>query len=434
MLFRSNTVALSANGWANSVALSANGWANTVALSANGWANTVGLSANGWANTVALSANGWANQVATSANSWANTVGASGNAYANVVGLSSNNYAGVMSNASNTYANNTFLKLSGGTLSGDLSITGNLNIVGNTAFVNVTTYKVEDSLIYLADGNYSTDLVEIGFVANYSNGACTTVHTGLFRSPSSKEYYLFQGYDKEPANNYIDPTGNNITNAVLNADLITSNLALGGANAIIWLRSAYGTGNGAFTIANAAFDKANVGGANVANVAPTSPTSGQLWWNKDLGRLYIYYADSNSSQWVEASPSSPTIEGSVITGYINPVYDIANAAFIVANSAYAAQNADYTSSNAAYTVANAAFGKANTALQNTTGTFAGDLTATGLIKSTSAPGFLAQNGTTTGSNAYRIINNNGSFYLGTENSAGTDYNRSEEHTSELQSH
>ena len=49
------------------------------------------------------------------------------------------------------------------------------------------------------------------------------------------------------------------------------------------------------------------------------------------------------------------------------------------------------------------------------------LTSLGSIKSTSSTGFVAQNSTTTGSNALRIINNSGSFYFGTENSAGTDY-------------
>ena len=32
---------------------------------------------------------------------------------------------------------------------------------------------------------------------------------------------------------------------------------------------------------------------------PTDPADGQLWWNTDDGRLYIYY----SSTWVDASPT-----------------------------------------------------------------------------------------------------------------------------------
>ena len=36
---------------------------------------------------------------------------------------------------------------------------------------------------------------------------------------------------------------------------------------------------------------------------PSGPESGQLWWNTNDGRLYIYYQDIDSSQWVPATPS-----------------------------------------------------------------------------------------------------------------------------------
>ena len=46
------------------------------------------------------------------------------------------------------------------------------------------------------------------------------------------------------------------------------------------------------------------GGATVTtdDNAPTSPQDGDLWWKSDEGRLKVYYADPNSSQWVDASP------------------------------------------------------------------------------------------------------------------------------------
>ncbi len=37
---------------------------------------------------------------------------------------------------------------------------------------------------------------------------------------------------------------------------------------------------------------------------PSNPLSGNLWFNSDEGRLYIYYTDSDTSQWVDASPDS----------------------------------------------------------------------------------------------------------------------------------
>ena len=35
-------------------------------------------------------------------------------------------------------------------------------------------------------------------------------------------------------------------------------------------------------------------------------SNGDLWWNTNDGRLYIYYTDGDSSQWVDASPDSET--------------------------------------------------------------------------------------------------------------------------------
>ena len=40
---------------------------------------------------------------------------------------------------------------------------------------------------------------------------------------------------------------------------------------------------------------------SVSDTAPSSPTSGQLWWNSTTNKLYIYYTDANSSQWIQAS-------------------------------------------------------------------------------------------------------------------------------------
>ena len=37
---------------------------------------------------------------------------------------------------------------------------------------------------------------------------------------------------------------------------------------------------------------------------PANPESGNLWFNDEEGRLYIYYVDADSSQWVDASPDS----------------------------------------------------------------------------------------------------------------------------------
>jgi hypothetical protein len=40
----------------------------------------------------------------------------------------------------------------------------------------------------------------------------------------------------------------------------------------------------------------------VQSGAPSSPTAGDLWYHTTLGRLFVYFDDGSSSQWVDASP------------------------------------------------------------------------------------------------------------------------------------
>ena len=50
----------------------------------------------------------------------------------------------------------------------------------------------------------------------------------------------------------------------------------------------------------------NISGGNVSiavtSSAPSGPAVGNLWYNIDLGRTFIYYNDGSSSQWVDAAP------------------------------------------------------------------------------------------------------------------------------------
>ena len=48
------------------------------------------------------------------------------------------------------------------------------------------------------------------------------------------------------------------------------------------------------------------GGATVSvgDIAPTTPSLGDLWWKSDEAELKVYYSDVDSSQWVDASPDA----------------------------------------------------------------------------------------------------------------------------------
>ena len=45
-----------------------------------------------------------------------------------------------------------------------------------------------------------------------------------------------------------------------------------------------------------------VANATISDTAPGGATAGDLWWESDTGRLKIYYNDTDSTQWVDASP------------------------------------------------------------------------------------------------------------------------------------
>ena len=50
----------------------------------------------------------------------------------------------------------------------------------------------------------------------------------------------------------------------------------------------------------------------VGTVPPSNPVDGALWWDTNDGRLYVYYTDINSSQWVPATPETIILGATVI--------------------------------------------------------------------------------------------------------------------------
>ena len=43
---------------------------------------------------------------------------------------------------------------------------------------------------------------------------------------------------------------------------------------------------------------------SISTVAPTTPNTGDLWFNPNYGKTFIYYADNDSFQWIDSSPSN----------------------------------------------------------------------------------------------------------------------------------
>lgn len=116
---------------------------------------------------------------------------------------------------------NTVIRTTGNqVISGDFTIAGNLVVNGNTITQNVSTFQVDDPLIYLAANNYYSDSVDIGFAANYYDGT-NQRHTGLVRVFSDKKYRLFENYLPElDANNELDISNSSFALANLAVNLV----------------------------------------------------------------------------------------------------------------------------------------------------------------------------------------------------------------------
>ena len=289
---------------------------------------------------------------------------------------------------SNTTYANTLVVGRTASVGGDLSVSGNLFVVGSTTSLEANNLVIGDSLIYLAANNYTgTDLLAIGFVGNYGNTTGANVHTGLYRDATTKQYYLFQGYDIEPANNSMIPYSNNMVNATLNADIITGNLTLAGVNTHNWIDSAFNKANAAYANANAV----SVGANTWANTVGTA------------GNNYTNYVALSVNTYTSILAANNAV------GANNWANTIATAGNNWVTATFA------TLSNVAivYNTANAAFGIANNALANTSGvTFGGNLLISGNVSVANS----------------KIISNSYSYGLGTSSQVVDSFVKSEYRT------
>lgn len=92
-------------------------------------------------------------------------------------------------NASGVHVNNS-LSIT------DLSLSGNLTVTGTLTTVDTVNLTVRDSMIELANGNVSTDSLDIGFYGQF--GATGSRFTGMFRDATDGIYKLYTGLTEEP--------------------------------------------------------------------------------------------------------------------------------------------------------------------------------------------------------------------------------------------
>ena len=266
-----------------------------------------------------------------------------------------------------------------GTFTGTVSIGGDLILTGNLYSQNVQSLSVADPLIKLGGNNYS-DVLWSGFVTHYGPNN----HTGLVRSPTTKEYILMSSFTDEASvnNNIIVPSDGSFTYANLQVNF----LKIGNSSVTANLSSTNysGTANNATYAYGKQESQLSVALAANATFATTSNNSNYAYGKQE-------------SQLVVANAAFATTANNS-----NYAYGKQESQLVVANAAFAT-----TANNS-----NFAFGKqetqlsvsaANTAtyLQNRTWEAAGAIGST--VANTGAFTTLITSGITT-HNANVVIN------------------------------
>jgi hypothetical protein len=170
-------------------------------------------------------------------------------------------------------------------------------------------------------------------------GGTTTVVAGV--SNAASEYFITNGSNTEFT--LLSPIANQNNSIVsLNGLLLvpqvhytidSSTITLSSApyeSSILEIRnieggsgvaSGYRGSRGPIGYTGSAGSGSGSGGASVttSSTAPVSPSSGDMWWNTEIGTLLIYYNDGNTSQWVSAIPttsgSGGTASSATVFGY-----------------------------------------------------------------------------------------------------------------------
>ena len=191
--------------------------------------------------------------------------------------LSAGSYANsvfVQSNSHNSYANTTFFPYSGGTITGNVTITkdlvvsGNITISGNSTAISANNLVIDDSIIYL--GNTATgNTSDIGFVGHFTQG--NYQHTGIVRDATDGKWKFFSNVIPEPTGTTVDFTAPGVYWDTVKVGIIETN-ASANIGSLTYIGTNYIT---------------PMGGA-------TNPILGGLNSSNNYVQMYVYNANNGT--------------------------------------------------------------------------------------------------------------------------------------------
>lgn len=129
---------------------------------------------------------------------------------------------------------------------GEITVTGNLYVQGTLTQVDSTTLVVNDPLIELANGNLTSDTVDVGFYGQWGNSTVTQ-YGGLFRDQTDGIFRLFSNLQVEPTTT-VDTANTTYRIGTIEAYLQSAGLVSNGTNVTITANSTLAVGITANTL------------------------------------------------------------------------------------------------------------------------------------------------------------------------------------------
>ena len=169
--------------------------------------------------------------------------------------------------------------------------------------LDLGTNKVLFSNMYATTGDLPSATSYHGMFAHvHGTGKAYYAHAGSWIELADNSQIVAQDFSWSSITG--TPTtlaGYGITDGYVDADVDTHlNTSTATSNQVLswdgtdyaWVAQSGGGGGGA--------------SVSVSDTAPTSPSEGDLWFNSSNTKMYVYFNDGTSSQWIQSNPSGAT--------------------------------------------------------------------------------------------------------------------------------
>ena len=296
---------------------------------------------------------------------------------ATLIATSGSSYA----NSAYVRANNSLNVHTGGSITGDTTITGNLTVTGTHSTFITPTLRTSDHIIDVGYGTTGAPSNDAGI--RVVRGDENPVQIRWVEASDHWEY-------TNDGASYIK-IGSESDGIYANAAFAKANTGVSDAGG--YANAAFGIANSASSYANSAFAQANnvTAASSYANGAFAQANTAFNWGNHaSAGYASITYVNNEVANLVNSAPSTLNTLNELATalgndanfsttistmvgvsgGYANASFSVANSASSYANGAFAQANnvtaassyanSGFVTANSASSYANAAFAKANT--------------------------------------------------------------------------